>query len=285
MQQKKLLLVTTTLFFLTLLSPASFAWDSVGHRIISAIAYANLTPKAKQKVDALTTLLDAGYPPQIRFGYISTLPDKWRQNNKQLSSQHFINFPWQIDNTPATPAVTPNLITALQTNEAILTSPAATSTQKANALAYVLHLTEDAHQPLHCINQFSIMFPHGDGGGNLFPIRSKYANNLHAYWDQSARFLQSNRRYPFSNKQIFQLAQTIQSDYPKSAFGADPDDFSAVNWTTESYNLAKQKVYGLKPNTKPSAAYKKMQREVAARQMALAGYRLAGWLNQALGGK
>jgi hypothetical protein len=274
-----------TIFLLlsfTLFTQTAFSWDGTGHRVISAIAYEYLTPEAKQKIDALTALSDPNYPPLMRFLYTSTLPDQWRQNdNGQSASWHFINTTWSTDGTPTQSATTPNLVTVLQTNQSILKNPHATNTEKATALAYVIHLTEDAHQPLHCINHFSKAFPQGDKGGNLFSIRTKYTNNLHAYWDQSARQIKpNNKHYPFNNKQVLALAKAIQADYPKNVFGNAVNDFSVKNWTAESYTLAQQKVYDITQGSTPSAGYKKMQKESAARQMALAGYRLAGLLNQ-----
>lgn len=272
----------TLLFFLFFITQVAFCWDSTGHRIISAIAYADLTPKAKQKIDSLTLLLDPAYPPLARFLYVSTLPDKWRQNDKQkLSGWHFIDRPWSVDGTPTHPPQTPTLVDMMQENRAILTSTTHSDTEKARALAYVIHLTQDAHQPLHGINRFSREFPQGDRGGNLFPIQAKFADNLHAYWDQSARQIGQNRKhYPFNNKEVLQLAAAIQADYPKDFFKERLNDFSALHWTTESYVIAQQKVYDIVPGSKPSTVYKKMLREIAAQQMALAGYRLASLLNK-----
>lgn len=263
---------------LCFLSQCVFAWDSAGHRVISAIAYANLTPEAKQKTDTLTNLLDADYPPLARFLYVSTLPDQWRKQDQGLSnSWHFIDLPWSTDGTLVSPPGTPNLINILTLNEKLLINPNATDAQKASALAYVVHLTEDTHQPLHCINRFSHTLPHGDRGGNLLQIQTKYADNLHAYWDQSIRLL---HRYPLSNKQIAQLARTIQINYPKSIFGSHIADVSVTHWAQESYTLAQEKVYGVTSGKKPSAAYQQMTQVTATQQIALAGYRLANLLNQ-----
>ncbi len=274
-------LIKTTLLLLTLLTQPIFAWDSTGHRVISAIAYDHLTPNAKKTVDALTAISDPGYPPLMRFLYTSTLPDKWRQHDHgQSAAWHFIDTPWSTDETPTRPAAAPNLVDSLQTNQSLLKNPLATNAEKSTALAYVIHLTEDAHQPLHCIDRFSRAFPQGDKGGNLFPIRTKYADNLHSYWDQSARQMQPNKRYPFNHKQVLQLAKAIQADYPKSTFGEAADNFSVSDWVRESEKIAEQKVYDITPGSTPSASYKSMQQTLAAGQMALSGYRLAGLLNQ-----
>lgn len=262
--------------------PDAFSWDGTGHRIISAIAYEHLTAETKQKVDHLTAVSDPHYPPLMRFLYISTLPDRWRQaGGEQSTGWHFINKPWSADGAPTRPATTPNVGSALEENISALTSARSSTEEKAKALAYVVHLTEDAHQPLHNINRFSKDFSRGDKGGNAFPIHTKYADNLHTYWDQSARQMKpGHTRYPLSNKQVLQLAKMIQADYSNHVLKGAVGNVSAHDWIEESYVIAQQKVYGILPGSKPSAEYKKMQRKVAARQMALAGYRLAELLNQ-----
>jgi hypothetical protein len=53
----------------------------------------------------------------------------------------------------------------------------------------------------------------------------------------------------------------------------------------ESKKIAQEKVYEITPGSAPSESYQRMQEEVAQRQMALAGYRLAGLLNQLLAGE
>ena len=267
-----LLLITLTLH--------AYAWDSAGHRLISAIAYANLTPAARQAVDRLTLIEDPGYPPLVRFLYISTLPDLWRKDNPATASWHFINQPWSSDGAPTPPVSAPNLLTALQQNQATLINPDASQAQRATALAFVVHLTEDAHQPLHTLTRVSHAFPHGDLGGNDFPINSRYATNLHAYWDQAVRLLlKPSRHYPPGNRQIQRLAYELQQRYPRSSFSS-ADDLAADHWVQQSFTLGTQVAYQLTPGAKLKAAYVNQVRETAGQQMVLAGYRLAGVLNQ-----
>lgn len=265
---------------LLFITPLAYSWDSAGHRLISTIAYANLTPAAKQKVDNLTAIADPGYPPLARFLYISTLPDIWRNQGQQgTRSWHFINQPWSSDGTSTQPTITPNLLTALQQNHAILIDSHASKTQQATALAFILHLVGDAHQPLHTVNYFSKQFPQGDQGGNAWRINNTYANNLHAYWDQSVRLmLPSLRRYPPSNTQIQRLARRLQQRYPRSSLPGY-DDIIAKDWVQESLQLAIHSAYMLPIGNTPDSSYTNTTQQIAERQMVLAGYRLAAWLN------
>lgn len=268
----------TTIFLLLCLFPLStLAWDSSGHRLIATIAYNNLTSHAKQTIDAFTAMSDPGYPPRARFLYAATQPDKWRETNRNQSPWHFINTPWSTDTTPTQPATTPNLLTILAQNQVLLANTTASPSQRAIALAFVLHLAADAHQPLHTINRFSQAFPYGDKGGNLFVISSPYAANLHEYWDEGVRLLAKPKaHYPLSNRQILALARDLQQQYPPDSNAKDLD---ANHWVAQSFELAMHEVYQLTPGSSPSAAYVRRARSIVGRQITLAGYRLAGLLN------
>ena len=149
-----------SLLVLLFFPQSAFPWDASGHRLIAAIAYSQLTPQVRHTVDNLTAQDDKGYPPLARFLYAATQPDKWRQSDGGESAPwHYLDTPWSVDGTPAIPAASPNLLSIMQQSENTLTSNQASDAQKARALAYVLHLAGDAHQPLHCINRINAQFP------------------------------------------------------------------------------------------------------------------------------
>ena len=266
------------------LPQTAFPWDATGHRLIAAIAYSQLTPQVRQTVDKITAQGDQGYPPLARFLYAATQPDKWRQNDGgESAAWHYLDTPWSVDGTPAIPAAKPNLLSMMQQSENTLTNPQASSTQKARALAYVLHLAGDAHQPLHCINRINAQFPKGDRGGNLFPIQDSRVSNLHAFWDQGAiGLVPPNWRYPLTNKNVLRLSKQLQQRYPLVIFGDKAQDKAVSNWTAQCYAIAKATVYSLAPNTKPSPQYRAQVATVAAEQFTLAGYRLGNLLNSLL---
>ena len=60
----------------------------------------------------------------------------------------------------------------------------AADTTKAVALAWLLHLVGDIHQPLHCSSRVTPdeALPRGDAGGNTFRLDDN--RNLHGYWDR-----------------------------------------------------------------------------------------------------
>jgi hypothetical protein len=55
---------------------------------------------------------------------------------------------------------------------------------KSYALRLLIHFMGDQAQPLHNIERFSSKYPNGDGGGNAFPLLSKYSvTELHSLFD------------------------------------------------------------------------------------------------------
>src|SRR5207253_3232651 len=67
---------------------------------------------------------------------------------------------------------------------ATLADSSAADTTRAVALAWVVHLVGDIHQPLHSSSRVTPAepLPKGDEGGNTFHLDDN--RNLHAYWDR-----------------------------------------------------------------------------------------------------
>jgi hypothetical protein len=268
------------LFFL-FASPA-LAWDSSGHRVIAQIAYNNLTPTAKNKVDQLTELLDQKYPARSRFLFASTWPDQIKNDGvTAFNNWHFINYPFSVDGTATKPPQEENVVWAIQQSEKVLTSTKANPYEKAIFLRYLIHFVGDAHQPLHCAELYSKEFPVGDASGNLYMIKDVYVQNLHAFWDQGVgSFRQYGNNYPLTNKDAGKLADKIQQAYPQSFFANQATDLNPQAWAQQSFAIAKSFVYSAPENSKPSDSYVQQGQQKVEQQLALAGYRLANLLNQ-----
>jgi hypothetical protein len=110
---------------------------------------------------------------------------------------------------------------------------------RAVCLCWVLHLTGDVHQPLHCASYFGKPFENtpgnqGDRGGNWFYVKDTgkpYA--LHGFWDE--RVTTSN-----TTKGILRVADKLAAQKP-GAVGGRPE-----SWSLESRAAAIQCVYSLK---------------------------------------
>jgi hypothetical protein len=280
--QKKFLFFVITFLSLIILQN-SYAWDATGHKIIAAIAYDNLTPETKAKVDQLTCIFDKnnhdGFcnnsenAKKTRFMFDATWADLLRSENiPDFDDWHFIDNP----NNSTQPK---NVVWALNESKKVLSKWQYDIYEKAIFFRFLLHFVGDAHQPMHCVN-------HNDRGGNLVPINSKYADNLHEYWDRGLGEFCSRFSYedqtncsPLSKKELNQLINYIEYRYPKNYFDSKIYDLNPKNWAIESNLIANNFAYQLTANSKPSYKYDKIGRKIALEQIALAGFRLANLLN------
>lgn len=269
------------LFFILFIS-CGYAWDSAGHRIIALIAYQQLKPAAKQKVDQLSEQLDPGYPPLQRFLYAATLADQLKVNNISVyNNWHFINYPYSKGYPTSSNINVDNLVWAINHNESILENPEASMQQKAVSMSFLVHFVGDAHQPMHCINYFSSHFPHGDQGGNFYTIYDKNITNLHMLWDQGVGLYKKRGiHHLLNNKDVKRFAEKIERQYPPQYFANGVSNLDANTWAKESFNIAKHVAYNIPEGAKPSKQYLQVGQRISSQQLALAGYRLANLLNE-----
>lgn len=260
---------------LTFSAFASFAWNATGHRVIGEIAYAHLTPKAKDRVNQLVEYLSDAYPYSSTFQTANAWADYLKEDDVEVfNAWHFYNLPY--DDASKTPPP-PNLLWALNQSIMILKSDKSNQFEKAFFLRFLLHFEGDAHQPLHCIDR-------NDRGGNLFLIQNNNYSNLHAYWDSGlGLFDEKCGLSPSKSRRVACFAQRFQEDYPEQYFGQKAQDLNPQDWTNESYTLAKNTVYQTPQNGVLSADYLKQGRQIAEQQVTLAGYRLANLLNSIFG--
>ncbi|MFO1052064.1 MAG: S1/P1 nuclease [Planctomycetota bacterium] len=194
---------------------ADAPWNASGHRILSALTWNELKPGTREAITALlkqhpryrADLLaglegDPGAESTARyaFGAAANWPDTVRSPSNPLSHDHnhpawhYINLPFvlegqAVDEKPAKEGEGPrDVVEALHKCVADLRNQDLPAAERAIALCWVLHLTEDIHQPLHACTLFSKQFPQGDRGGNSFlvtrsPFDRKSVTNLHALWD------------------------------------------------------------------------------------------------------
>jgi hypothetical protein len=284
---------------LLVVSTSAFAWNNAGHKVIALIAYQRLTPAAQRQVDALlakhpgyakwTEVAAKDNRGRTAFLAASVWPDEIRSDPRfyddngratppipglpagaqaRHAGWHFINMPFSTDGTRFMAAATPNILTQLQLLGTIATMP---DQMKTYLLPWLLHLVADVHLPVHTTVLFSRQFPQGDRGGNSIQLTNGL--NLHRYWDSRLGSREDER---FLNE----LATTIQRRYPKPLqLKLQPEQ-----WVSETFALH-DKVYaftGTGTDARPaevSDQYSVMAREMALQRAALAGYRLADFLN------
>lgn len=252
-------------------------------------------------------------PSEWAFIRSSTWPDFVRPPNKKEIVQfhkrdwHFINFPFILpkdkelfDETKLAPKE-PNILTALNESVEKLKDNATPADEKAWRLSWIEHLIGDLHQPLHTSAFFSAKFPKGDQGGNLFLVRtvgkSKRVVKLHGFWDNMLGDFEENDFIDWG--ELDALANDILRDplLQKEKL-KEMKNNTFTDWADESFALAKKFVYrngnlkganGEQDHDDPTfivpnlpATYEKGAIAVARRRVALAGYRLADVVVEAL---
>jgi hypothetical protein len=194
---KRWMLCGLTLFMLAGLAsaPAARAWGCKGHQTVALIAEKELTPEAKQMVQALL----AGNPidPALKrycgdavrdvMADASTWPDDIRGQAKN-GPWHYIDIPRGAKRGPLSDFCGKDgcVTKAIEDQLAILKNKIVDSGRRAEALRYIIHFVGDLHQPLHATTN-------NDEGGNCVPVsyfRRKarqrdlgYVPNLHSLWD------------------------------------------------------------------------------------------------------
>jgi hypothetical protein len=194
---------------------------------------------------------------------------------------HFVDTPFSTDGTPTNPPGHPNALDEILALSAALAS-SETDDIKSYDLVWIEHLVGDVHQPLHDTSRFTKKDVNGDRGGNAVPICTTPGctkPELHGYWDAILG----------AQKLSTALKMGKQLNARTKPTGAGTTTVSV--WVDEGFQLAKTDVYkppisddepGSSP-AKPNSAYHSNAKKVAQAQVLVAGYRLAGMLNTALG--
>jgi hypothetical protein len=311
---KKLLFIIVS-SLICLLPQAAFAWDDVGHKVVSRIAWEKMTPEARKR--AIETLSaapeDSGlawllpYDSRSRmtrelnfFELASAWSDivrdeksPFRRERYHHGNWHYTNYFWKqvnglpVDVTELHPAPQ-NVVERLLFLQKALSDKNTPASEKAIYLAWVLHLVGDIHQPLHCSARVTDTEPKGDQGANLFYLEPKKENsaeprlNLHWYWDSILRYAYPRRGDECDTDYVNTIAAKIMARYQMSNNQTElkPDQFD--EWAQESFKATKTHVYPLtlKRDELPSKTYQQNALEISEQRMALAGYRMAQLLNE-----
>lgn len=295
-----------SLYFLVacifLLTPVAQAWDSGGHMLVSTVAYQRLTPGAKKQAEALIALLpdervatSDQKPRPYDFVSAACWMDDIRSSPQFASyaSWHYIDL--ECAGNPDA-VKKPNALSAIEDSQKVLRSKDATSAEQAQALAILIHVVGDIHQPLHCSGR--------DLGGNTYAITGvpdmapqiretengqPVYQRLHAYWDAAYKYGVTSYRgqkrlvrllFPGDSAKpdmnaIASFADLISRRYPAS----EKDTTQVRDWMRESNEISCQFVFSTPAKQQPSLEYFDKANDISCRRITLAGYRLANLLN------
>lgn len=232
------------------------AFSDLGHKIVAAAAWEQLTPYAKQNIERIL-----GVGPQV-FINASVWADHIKSNKKfdYLKPLHYVNLPKEAAQYKKARDCKKNKCIV----EAILffsqQAESGRAQEKAMALKMLIHLIADIHQPLHA-------GLYEDRGGNWFQV--KYQSkpiNLHKLWDH-----QLVKRFALS---VSKGRDKVLKQ--KSAFTLG----SPATWAQESHGLVLNMLYPEKEHKPLTSMYLQQADEVMEKQLKKAAWRLAMWLNR-----
>jgi hypothetical protein len=253
--------------------PASaLGWGVEGHDLVARIAQAQLTAKARARVDAILG-------PGATLVSISSWADTVRRERPATAPWHFVDIPIDrphLDMARDCPQGD-CVIQAIARFRAALQDPSTPPAGRKEALMFVVHFVGDMHQPLHCSDD-------RDKGGNEVRVTlgDRRQTNLHSAWDTGmlTRMGEEDELYPG-------MLKAARKNRRKWSQG------TVESWAEESHQAAIDVVYGKlpvkpvagAPNATPihlDAAYEQAARPLIRMQIEKAGDRLARVLNEAL---
>jgi hypothetical protein len=307
------LLVVVCLAVFGLSRPAA-AWNDKGHMAVAWVAYQQLPPVARARVDQLLRInpfyrrwlgmIPATVPAGDRnlavFMIAATWADQikldaaYRDDGVQggnrpsgaLSARNtgygdvFRHRYWHFVDTPFSVeagAHLPSVPVPNARDRIVLFLSVLASPSPDSLKSY--DLVGDIHQPLHAATRVTAGHGSGDNGGNGVSIcqsvRCDLTTNLHSVWDGVL-----GREEDVASAMA--AARTLPPAAPARAVMLDP-----ARWVDESFALARTDVYqapvlgGVGPYML-SGAYQARVRQIGEAQIALAGARLAAVLNRDL---
>jgi len=272
---------------LFLLSPTS-AWWCTGHMLAALLAQIDLSsndPKSFQEASNIVSVLNGVLSHNMSNTFVESAcwaDDIKVYNVTYLSNGHFFDQPYNPEGLLDTSAPGANILFAWSnamltlSTETLESAPLETSF----SMRFLIHLAGDIHQPLHCTNMWSSDFPNGDMGGNLFKIQfNEEIDELHAFWDSGAGYLETDLQRPLSQEswdQLLMIAEDIRTQWPRNSLLNELQDKEPSGWCQESYQDAVNYVYdGIVQNEKVTQDYTDRSWQVIRKRLALAGYRLS----------
>lgn len=286
----KIKLIGTLVLVLFSLQATAYGWGDTGHMTVAQIAFDDLSAAERARVNQLAALIRFG---DIRYEFVTSAcwMDDIRDSPmfEPIKDWHFITQRFIIGNAvPDEPPPPVNAASIINWLIARIKSNDESNLKKAYYLAELAHLVGDIHQPLHTVTRFTAQQPGGDRGGNFFLLSSAAPRpNLHSYWDAAGGvfgFQDINRPLTASGRaKLRTFANNLTNAFPKSSMASEINNLDPMDWARDGKALAISDVYaGIQQNSVPGQTYQTNAKTVSGRRIALAGYRLAAILRQAL---
>lgn len=311
MSAPRALRVWVSLFWLTSsMTGVAAAWDGLGHRVVGAIAWEHMSESTRKSAvelllaaptDAgLASLLPPGpRPMEVRAreffmaaGYWPDMirDDAWPERKQRYDrpTWHYVDFFWSSG--PDGPVPLPDrgtigdLLIKLNQLKEKVADRSTPASERGIALAWLLHLVGDIHQPLHDSGRVTEHEPNGDKGGNDFKLDDPEAGTLHALWDTILARARRQRHSESFDAWTGRIAAELMDKRPPTSFSKELGERSFAAWAKAGARRAMHDVYPpfLVREARPPHEYEEHAFAIAQDVVPLAGYRLAALLEEIL---
>ena len=277
-----------------LLAPSLHAFGFREHLVATRIAWEELSAPVRLEVvrfiSAAEPELQSAYDTQsddrkdvifsvgkveLPFERAALWADLWRARHRNTATYHYVNA--TLEDERYNPESDPKgvfVVSKLNEFIRILRDTSKSDHDRGVALLWVIHLTEDVHQPLH-------VFSNGDKGGNelvLHVAGQTRRTNLHSYWDDGVFVPDVNNISEFQ-KTVCRIGEKLE---PRMLEVMTP-----VEWANENRDIARAaykwpgRERMLVRGDQIGADYREKHFPIACQRLFLAGQRLAKLLNAA----
>jgi hypothetical protein len=248
-------------------SRQAFAWGRMAHRACTRLAETRLTPQARA---IIRDLLEPGES----LADASTWADEYNQSIPGSAAWHYVNVPISAPHYSPGDCHNNCVVSRLEEFRRILADPHAPRPRRRMALRFVVHLVEDAHQPMHVGDR-------RDRGGNNLQLQffRDDTTNLHQVWDSGLL----RNRYRHEGELVHDLI-----DLARKPEAADWTRGHVEDWVDEShegarqaYRIPRSKEF-LRSGMQIGLDYEEANLPLAVKRLAQAGIRLSKVLNECL---
>lgn len=249
------------LLVLCVAAPAADAWSGFGHRLVGELAYRQLSPGARGRVDELLR----GEPVPTLAG-VATWADEVRDlpSHEYTEPFHYVRINERacVFDRARDCRDDACVVGAIQRYAAVLADESRPLAERTEALKFVVHFVGDVHQPLHTGHR-------PDKGGNDFQVNLRdEGTNLHSVWDYHVL---RSANLDFDGWMARLESQTV------TALRANP-----AQWAEASCRKTNEAGFYPRRPGKLAPAYLDANLDFATQQLRIAGAELAALLEAAL---
>jgi hypothetical protein len=252
----------------TLATPhRAFGWGRMAHRAATRLAETRLSPRTRALIRELLE-------PGESLADASTWADENNRSIPGSAAWHYVNVPISAEHYTSRDCHNNCVVSRLEEFRRILADPRAPRPRRQMALRFVVHLVEDAHQPMHVGDR-------RDRGGNNLQLqffRDEFTN-LHQVWD-SGLLRNGYRNERELTDDLIDLAREPEAqDWTRSR---------VESWIDESLETARLAYRNpgsgefLRSGSRLGREYEDANLPRAVKRLAQSGVRLAEVLNECL---